>query len=156
MQWKGKGGGVKIPWPPFIPYSSPANPTGNFLTFPRIFFYQFLKIAVLSTLMYNFSIHICTYIWSICIESPVNADIFIRRIGFTTNDRTVLGHFLKFTIYSFTITPLYSHNNIASVFLCITYDSFGASSVFVLNVYSLYAVIQRTYHHLYLLNALSV
>ena len=74
--------------------------------------------------MYNFSIHICTYIWSICIESPVNADIFIRRIWFTTNDRAVLGHFLKFTIYSFTITPLYSHNNIASVFLCITYDSF--------------------------------
>ena len=97
-----------------------------------------------------------TYISSICIISPVNADIFIRRIGFTTNDRAVLGHFLKFTIYSFTITPLYSHNNIASVFLCITYDSFGASSVFVLNVYSLYAVNQCTHHHLYLLNALSV
>ena len=99
----------------FYPLQLPmANPTGNFLTFPKIFFYQFLKIAVLSTLMYNFSIHICTYIWSICIESPVNADIFIR---FTPNDRTVLRHFLKFTIYSFTITPLYSHNNIASVFL---------------------------------------
>ena len=35
-------------------------------------------------------------------------------------------------------------------------SNFGASSVFVQNVYSLYAVIQRTHHNLYLLNALSV
>ena len=39
-------------------------------------------------------------------------------------------------------------------FITSGYDFCGASSVFILNVYSLYAVNQCTHHYLYLLNAL--